>query len=178
MLIDIIFIMALILACLKGLRKGLIVAVFSIIAFIIGLAAALKLSAVVAGYMKDSVHVSAKWLPVLSFALVFFGVVLLVNWGGKLVERTFQVAMLGWANKIAGAALYAVLYIIILSIFLFYAEKINLLEPSVIHSSVSYAFIQPWGPVVIDNFGKLIPIFKNTFDDLSGFFGSLPGKIQ
>ena len=178
MIIDIVFVIAIIIACLKGLRKGLIVAIFSIIAFIIGLAAALKLSALVAGYLKDSVHVSSQWLPVISFAVVFFGVVLLVNWGGKLVERTFQAAMLGWANKIGGAILYAALYTIILSIFLFYAEKIQLLQPDVIKSSVTYRFIQPWGPVVIENFGKVIPIFKDMFQQLSDFFEKLPGKAR
>ncbi len=44
MLIDIIVVILLVMAIFKGLRKGLIVAVFSFLAFLIGLAAALKLS--------------------------------------------------------------------------------------------------------------------------------------
>ena len=40
-MIDIAFAIILIIACIKGYQKGLIIAVFSIIAFIIGLAAAL-----------------------------------------------------------------------------------------------------------------------------------------
>ena len=70
-MIDIIFAIIIIIACIKGYQKGLIIAVFSIIAFIIGLAAALKLSAVVAGWLNGQANISAKWLPFISFALVF-----------------------------------------------------------------------------------------------------------
>ena len=71
MIIDIIVAVILILAIIKGYRQGLIVAFFSLIAFIVGLAAALKLSVVVAGYIGKAVNVSDKWLPIISFAVVF-----------------------------------------------------------------------------------------------------------
>jgi membrane protein required for colicin V production len=178
MLIDFIFAALIILAIFKGYQKGLILAIFSVIAFIIGLAAALKLSTVVAAYLKESMNVSAKWLPFIAFALVFFVVVLLVRLGGKLVEKTFQAAMLGWANRIGGILLYAVLYLFILSIFIFYAQKLQLLQPAAIQASSTYKFIQPGGPVIIDNFGKIIPIFKDMFTELGDFFNSLSNKIK
>jgi membrane protein required for colicin V production len=178
MLIDFTFAALLILAIIKGYQKGFILAIFSIIAFIIGLAAALKLSAAVAGYLKDSISVSAKWLPFIAFAFVFFVIIILVRLGAKLIEKTFQAVMLGWLNRIAGILLFAVLYVIILSIFIFYAEKLQLLQPEAIKSSQTYHFIQPWGPVVMDNFGRLIPLFKDMFTELGNFFNSLSNKIQ
>jgi membrane protein required for colicin V production len=177
-MLDIIFAIIIVVACIKGYQKGLIIALFSIIAFIIGLAAALKLSSVMAGYLGSSTTISNKWLPFVSFIVVFFAVVLLVRWGGKLIEKTFQMALLGWVNRLGGIVFYAALYIIIFSVFLFYAEKIHLIEPATIQSSISYNFVQPWGPIVIDNFGKVIPIFKNTFSDLEAFFDSMGNKIQ
>jgi hypothetical protein len=68
-----------ILAVIKGLRNGFVVAVFSFLAIIIGLAAAMKLSTAVAGWLKDSTSISAAWLPFLSFALVMVGVVFLIR---------------------------------------------------------------------------------------------------
>jgi membrane protein required for colicin V production len=178
MLIDLIFAALMMMAIFKGYQKGLIIAVFSIIAFILGLAAALKLSAVVADHLKDSISVSAKWLPFIAFALVFFTVIILVRLGAKLIEKAFQVVLLGWVNRIGGILLYAALYTIILSIFIFYAEKLMLLKPATIQSSLSYEFIQPWGPKVMDNFGKLIPPFKDMFTQLGDFFNGLSNKIQ
>lgn len=177
-MIDIVFAIMMIVAIFKGYRKGLIIAAFSIIAFIIGLAAALKLSAVVATYLQQNISVSTKWLPFLSFALVFFAVVLLVNWGGKLIEKTVEMALLGWANKLGGILLFAALYTIIYSIFLFYAIKINLFNKETIAQSVVYPFVKPWGPVVIDSFGSIIPIFKNTFAQLEQFFQGISDKVK
>ncbi len=178
MLIDIIFAVLIVVAIIKGYQKGFIIAVFSIIAFIIGLAAALKLSTVAAAYLKDSVNVSARWMPFLAFAIVFFVVVILVRLGGKLIEKAFQLVLLGWLNRIAGIILYATLYIIIFSIFLFYAEKLQLIRPTTIQSSQTYNFVQPWGPIVMDNFGKVIPVFKDMFTELGDFFNTIPNKIQ
>jgi len=177
-MIDIVFAILMIVACIRGYQKGLIIALFSIVAFIIGLAAALKLSVVVSSWLSTNTNAAAKWLPFISFALIFFCVTLLVIWGGKLIEKTFQMALLGWVNRLGGIVFYAALYIIIFSVFLFYAEKIHLLKPETIQSSQSYNFVQPWGPVVIDGFGKLIPIFKDMFSDLEAFFGNIGNKIQ
>ena len=103
-----------VMAVFKGLKKGFIIAFFSVIAFILGLAAAIKLSATMATYLQNSVSISGKWLPFVSFAIVFLVVVLLVNIGGKLLQKTFEFAMLGWLNRLGGI-LYIILYLIIFS---------------------------------------------------------------
>jgi membrane protein required for colicin V production len=176
-MLDIVFAIIIIIACIKGYQKGLVVAVFSVVAFIVGLAAALKLSAAVAGWLGTHANISAKWLPVLSFALVFFAVVLLVRWGAKLVEKTFQMALLGWVNRIGGMFFYVILYIIIFSIFLFYAEKLQLIKQESFIASQTWPYIQPWGPAVINGIGKAIPLFKDMFTELQTFFEAAANKI-
>ena len=66
MFIDILVAIALVFATVKGIRNGLIIAVFSILAFIIGLAAALKLSTVVASWLAQSTNINVQWLPFLA----------------------------------------------------------------------------------------------------------------
>jgi membrane protein required for colicin V production len=171
MLIDLVFVVMMALAIFKGYNRGLIVAVFSLLAFIVGLAAAVKLSAVVAGWLGENVNVSKEWLPVVSFALVFIGVVLLVRMGAKMIEKSVQLVMLGWVNRLGGIAFFAILYLIILSIAIFYAEQLGLLKPDVIKASKTYSFVKPWGPKVIDGLGSVIPWFKGLFQELESFFG-------
>ena len=72
MVLDIIFVIVLVFAVFKGLKKGLIVGLFSLVAAIIGLAAALKLSAVVASRIGKTVKISEEWLPLLCFVAVFW----------------------------------------------------------------------------------------------------------
>jgi membrane protein required for colicin V production len=176
MIIDIIYVVLIAIAIFKGFSKGLIVALFSMVAYIIGLAAALKLSVVVAGWLADSGKVTSKWLPLLSFIIVFIGVVLLVRLGAALIQKTFQVAMLGWLNRIGGAVFYIIFYTIVFSVFLFFAESMRLVSIETVESSITYNFVQPWGPMVINNFGKIIPLFEDMFAELQEFFGRIAEK--
>ena len=176
MLIDIIFILVLITAIFNGLNKGFVLGIFSFLAVIIGLAAALKLSVVVARYLEHSIIAATKWLPLLAFILVLILVIIVVGLLGRLIKKALQFAMLGWLDSLAGMILYIVLYTIIFSIFLFYAERLMLLNPDVIANSKTYPYISSWGIKVIDNMGKIIPLFKNMFTELEAFFSALAKK--
>lgn len=177
MIIDVAFFIVMVIAVFKGFTKGFVVGIFSFIAFIIGLAAALKLSAVVAHHLQDSSGVTTKWLPVLSFALVFIVVVLIVNLGARIIKKTIRLAMLGWLDKIAGIILYVIIYTIIFSVILFFAEKTALIKPETIKVSSVYDFVAPWGPAVINRLGKIIPVFKDLFVQLQSFFQNLGDKL-
>jgi membrane protein required for colicin V production len=177
MIIDLVLAVLLILAIVKGLQRGLIVSVFSVIGLVVGLVAAMKLSAVTASYLKGTVNVSAQWLPVIAFAVVFLVAVLLVRLGAKALEKTVQVAMLGWVNRLGGVALFIFLYTLIFSVALFYASKINFISAEAIQASKTYSYIQPLGPWAIDSIGAIIPLFKNLFKELEAFFISLSNKV-
>ena len=177
MILDIIIAVILILAVIKGYRQGLIVALFSVLAFIVGLAAAIKLSVVVAGYIGNAVKISDKWLPIISFAVVFLIVVLLVRLGAKFLQKSVELAMLGWVNTIGGILLYAGLYIFIFSILIFYADQLGFIKSETKNESVAYAYVQPWGPKLMDGLGKIIPVFKGMFKDLEDFFDGVSKQV-
>ncbi len=171
MTIDVLFLLFMVMAIFRGFRQGFIIAIFSAISLIVGLAAAIKLSATVAGWASH--HLSSRWLPVIAFLLVFVGVVIVVRLGARLAEKAVDLALMGWLNKLAGIILYAALYTVILSVLLFYAVQMHLMARTTLISSVTYPFIRPWGPVVIDEFGKFVPWFEGMFSRLEDFFGRL-----
>jgi membrane protein required for colicin V production len=173
-MIDLIFLVLMLIAIIRGLRRGLIVAVFSFLGIVIGLAAAMKLSATVADLLRDSIRVSARWLPILSFIIVFIGVVLLIRLLANLIEASLDMAMLGWVNKIGGMVLYLIIFTAVYSVFLFYGTSAHILSPHAINASVTYPYIKPWGPAVVNGFGKIIPLFKDMFTKLEDFFSHFP----
>ncbi|MEO6683272.1 MAG: CvpA family protein [Ginsengibacter sp.] len=177
MSLDVVYYIILSIAVFKGFRKGLIIGVFSFLAFIIGLAAALKLSAIVAGYLETSTGASGKWLPVLSFIVVFTLVALLVNIGARVLKKTISFAMLGWADKLGGILLYLLIYTMIFSVLLFFGEKTSLISQASIDDSSVYKYVAPWGPKIIDNLGKVVPVFKDMFNELQAFFENAGNKI-
>jgi membrane protein required for colicin V production len=177
-LLDIVFAVILVLAIIKGYQRGLIVGVFSFIAVIIGLAAAMKLSAVAARYLEGNTGISPQWLPIISFALVFLLVVLIIRLCANLIQRTVEFAMLGWVNRLGGILLYAVIFITVFSVLVFYADEMNLLTESAKENSLSYTFIQPWGPGAINTLGAIVPLFRDMFQDLQLFFAGMSGEAQ
>lgn len=177
MLIDVIFLVLMILAVIKGLRNGFVVAVFSLLGILIGLAAAMKFSTLVAEWLKESTQLSAAWLPFLSFLFVMIAVILLVRLGAMFIQSAMEMVLLGWLNKLSGVLLYAVLYTTLFSVVLFYAEKVHWIKPETFQASHTYGFIRPWGPKAINLFGTVIPFFKGMFEELSIFFDAVETKI-
>ena len=178
MFIDLLFALLIVLAIFKGYRRGLIVGLFSLVAVIIGLAAAIKLSTVAAGYIGKAVKVSDAWMPAISFAVVFIIVVLLVRLGANAIEKTVELVMLGWLNKIGGIILYVIIYTTVFSVLLFYAGQMKLLQPETIQQSITYSYIQPWGPKAINGLGTIIPFFKDMFSELEQYFSGVAKNIS
>lgn len=176
MTIDIIFLVLIALGAIKGIQRGFIVAIFSIIAIILGLAAAMKLSTVAAVYLQNSVDIPTRWLPFISFIAVFLVVVLLVRLGANLLQKTVEIAFLGWLNRLAGAILYILLYIIVFSVLLFFAQQMNLIKQETIEESKVHRWVEPIGPYIINGLGKIIPFFRDMFEDLKAFFENIPDK--
>jgi membrane protein required for colicin V production len=95
-----------------------------------------------------------------------------------MIQRTAEVAMLGWVNRLGGIILYLGLYIAVFSVLLFYADQVHLLKQETINKSVTYSFVSPWGPKVINGFGSVIPFFKDMFGELEKFFDGISHKMS
>jgi membrane protein required for colicin V production len=170
MVIDIVFLVILALAAFKGFRQGLVLAAFSFAAFFIGLAAAIKLSAVVAVWLEESFQKPSAWWPFLAFALVLLIVSGLVRAAAAVVSKTMDLVMLGWINKLGGFLLYAILYTLIFSVALFYYDQMaHIAEDTKVRSFI-YSYVEPWGEWTMNALGKWIPQLKDVFHDMERFF--------
>ena len=176
MLIDLVFVILLLVAAFKGLRNGLIVALFSFVGILLGLAIAVKLSSVAAGYIGSAVSVSERWLPLIAFIAVFIAVVALVRLGAGALQAAVEVTALGWLNRLGGVLFYGLLYLFVFSIIIFYLSQIQFIKPEAQQASVTYPYIQPLGPKVIDGLGVVIPFFKNMFLSLENYFSPIVQK--
>src|SRR5690606_7072158 len=100
----------LILALFKGYKKGIVVALFSVLALIVGLIAALRLSDHLAGLMlNQQALIAARWTPLISHVLVFIIVVILIRLIGKALRKSLKFVLLGWVDRLAGAMLYGLM---------------------------------------------------------------------
>lgn len=176
MIIDIFFLLMVAFALFKGFSKGFIVAIFSFLAFLIGLAAAMKLSVVVAHSIKE-VDGFGKWWPAICFVLVFIAVVLLVRFVAAIIQKALALATLGWLNILGGVILYFIIFTIILSVVLFYATKLHVISETTMADSFVYPYLSKIGPRSIELLGKVIPVFHGLFADLQDFFGKMGDRF-
>lgn len=170
MWLDVVFLIILIISLIKGAMQGIVLALFSFIGWLAGLAAALKLSSVVAVYLQEHSSISGRWLPILSFILVFIVVILLVRLAAKALEGVLKMALLGWVNRLGGALLYAMIQTVIFCVVLYYIDRMGLLSNDTKSNSFFYNIAASMAPVVIDIIGGIIPAIKNIFLELENFF--------
>lgn len=177
MIIDTIFFVCLLIFLIRGYSKGVVVALFSVLAVILGITGALKLSGLLSAFLFDGGEKGGKWAPFLSYILVFILIVWLVKLAAALIQKSFELVALGWINRICGAVLYAFLVSVVCSSVLWMFNRMGMIGTETKSASFVYGFIEPLAPRVFSLIGTLLPFAKHIFDDLSGFFDTVNQKL-
>jgi len=177
LIIDIIVMILLSFAAFRGYRMGLIAGVGSFLSLMVGLAAAMKLSVVVAAKIGESANVAGRWLPFISFLIVFSLTVIIVRMIARLLQKFTETILLGWVDKIGGILFFGLMYLSFFGVILFYVNKLELLPANTETKSLTYQFIKPIGRAVVDSMGVVIPVFKNMFAELEQFFGAAAERV-
>ncbi|CAG1022143.1 hypothetical protein MTYM_01510 [Methylococcales bacterium] len=178
MVIDIITIALVIAFFIRGYMQGVIVALFSVIAFILGIIAALKLSELLASYLFEKGIVTSGWAQLLSYIILFVGVVILVRLLAKAVETALEAVWMGWMNKLLGGIFYAFVNLVIISTFLWLGNVSRLIPAEQVAASVTYPYTVALAPWVAQQVGLLWPMSKEVFADLEMFFNNINAYIQ
>ena len=170
MIIDIIFILALLAGFYYGYKHGILHSVFALLGLIIGVMAAVKFSFIATAYLKEAINVPASLLPIISFVIVFLLVVFFIRVIAWLLEKILKVLALNFVNKLAGGLLWSIIVIFIFSTIIWFANKSNFITDSWKQSSQLYFYLEPLSPVVISLIGEVIPFFQGMFDSLDELF--------
>lgn len=158
---------------IRGYMKGIIVAVFSLLAVILGIICALKLSGILAQWLLEKGLITSGWGQLISYAILFFAVLLIVRLLAKAIETTAQLAMLGWINGLIGGLLYAFMAAVLWSSMLWIANQMHLITPEAKAYSKTYSYFEMLAPWVFEHVGKLLPFAKDVFNDLKDFFDNV-----
>jgi membrane protein required for colicin V production len=125
MFFDIIFILLFAFAAFKGYTKGLILQLASLAALILGIYGAIKFSSYLSTYLIENYHLKPDVVPLVSFALIFIAIVILIHLLGKFLEKIADLTALGFINRILGAVFNMVKYALLISVFLVILNNIN-----------------------------------------------------
>lgn len=170
MVLDLICLTLLVVFFIRGYMKGVIVAAFSLLAILLGVLCALKLSHKLAGWLFSSGLVTSAWGPLISYLILFILVVWMVRLVAKAIEKSTEAVLLGWVNKAIGGVLYAFIAAIAWSTLLYLLNMGHLLPPETLYSSKTYPWVSPLAPWIFDHIGQVWPFAKDLFSDFSSFF--------
>ncbi|SDX60864.1 membrane protein required for colicin V production [Lutibacter oricola] len=156
---DIIIAVILVFGFIRGILKGLFVEVASLISLIAGIYGAIHFSYFVGEFLAQKVDWDEQYITIVSFAITFAIIVLVISLLGKLFTKMADFASLGILNKILGGVFGALKLGLILSIVLLVFNKLNNTLPFIsedqTEESILYKPIKNLAPTLFPNFIKV-----------------------
>lgn len=178
MWIDIIWMILAVYGVWKGWKNGIILSIFTVLAWGIGILAAVKLSAVAAKALHEEFNFESEYMPVLSFLAVFIVIALVIYLIGKALEQIVEIAQLGFLNRLAGIALYVSCYTVIFSVFIWLLDQVSLITPFVKQQSKTYPGIFLVYDFMINNASAYIPVVNDLFRNFKEFLEHLSKSVE
>ena len=156
-ILDIILLVCFIPAIISGLRKGFIAQVVAIISIVLGVWLSVKSATLIGRWISQWIEASPQLINIISFAIIFIAVAVLLFTIGKLIEATIKIIMLGWLNKLLGVLFSMLKCILIIGFLIIVFEAINdtfgLVPESYLSDSLLYA---PFRDIA----DSVFPLFK------------------
>ena len=143
----------------KGFTRGLITEAASLVAFGGGVWGGIHFSDFMAHTLSSTFGWQSKYMPVISFALVFLGIIILVFFLSKLILRMVDGIALSGINKILGAVFGTLKFALLLSVIIFVLDAVEKSYPIItIKSKDDSLLYRPLGKLA----PTLIPALKES----------------
>ena len=166
--LDIIIAIILFIFGWKGLRKGLIIEVVTLLAFGAGIYGAMHFSDFTAAHLQDFLEINPKYLNTIAFVLTFIILVVLVNLIGKLVSKAIKSMNLGFFDKLGGFLFGIIKGVLLCSVLLMVLNNFQLLgvvKPEAKENSKLYPYIEQTVPYVYRGFDLVKDYAREALPD-------------
>ena len=158
--LDSVIIVLMAIAALIGLRIGIIKAVLSLAGVIIGV--------ILAGHYYAALSEQLTFIPqenlakIAAFAIILVGVMLVAGILASVLKWLASIVMLGWVNRLGGAALGLVLGAILCSALLAVWAKFLGTQGPITESGLA--------TLLLDRFPMVLTLLPEEFDAVRSFF--------
>lgn len=166
--LDIIIAVILFLFGFKGLRKGLIIEVVTLLAFGVGIYGAMHFSDFTAKHLVDFVEVNPKYLDTIAFILTFVLLVIAVNLIGRVVSNAVKAMNLGFFDRLGGfvfGVAKGVLLFSVLVLVLNNLQVFGLIKDEVKEKSYLYPYVEQTVPYLYQGFDLVKDFVKDKLPE-------------
>ncbi len=170
---DIIIIIFLALGAYSGFKKGLIVEIISILAFVLAIIGGFKLLHIGMEYASKAYDGFGSFLPFVAFLALFVLILLVVNLIGKILKNIIDWTPLGVLDNFAGALIGIAKWALGLSIFLWVMSALSINLPDfATNNSKILPYISGFATKVGSYISSIFPSFDSFIKTLKELFES------
>mgnify|MGYP003147717766 CR=1 FL=1 len=169
-IVDIILGVILLFAFYTGVKKGLFVTLASLVGLVAGVFGAIYFSHYAAAFLSNSFNWSEQTTNLVSFAVTFLVIVLVISLAGKLLTKIADFAALGLINKLLGGIFNAVKFAFIISVIFMFVNASESVSGFMISEekkadSVLYEPVASLAPWVLPNILEEVDNYRNTEEE-------------
>lgn len=178
MILDLIVLFLSILAGIRGWKKGLLWAIGSLIAVVVGVLLSLKLSHYLAIYLFEKHWLTSPYTVLISFVLIFVLTIFCFRQLAGFLEKVLDKLFLGWVNHVLGATLYIFFVFFMFSLCFWLINKTELIHQTVKQESKVYSIIEPIAPNAIELASAYLPFCKDLFEQINVTLNQAVEKVK
>ncbi|MCU0355223.1 MAG: CvpA family protein [Cytophagales bacterium] len=166
--LDIVLLLPLIWGAYSGYRKGLLMSLVAIAAFVIAVVAGFQLLGVGMAWISPYLGgVPDRVLPYIGFSVLFFPIVFLVNKLGQMLRNSWKYTLIGSFDSIAGATVGLLLWAFGASVFIWLVTSIGIrISADARRDTVVYPVVQPLAPTVIEKTSDWLPSGRELWQQM------------
>jgi membrane protein required for colicin V production len=100
--LDIVLAIPLLWGLYKGISKGIVKELASLVALILGIYGAVHFADSIHPYLKEQFSIESSFVPIVSFAITFIVIVLVVRLVGFIIDKVIKMVALGVISRLLG----------------------------------------------------------------------------
>jgi len=155
--LDFILLIPLLFMAYRSFSKGLIISLATLAALVLGIWAGIRFSGMASTWVGQVIHTDEKFLPAITFIVIFILVLVIVHLFGKMLEKLVDLIALGWINKLLGGLFGIFKAVLLLSVLLYLISIFDPHEKLITPKTKENSFL--YKPVA-----SLVPLLLPFFD--------------
>lgn len=150
---DILVAILLLIAIIKGYRKGLIMQIVGLAIILLAAIFGGRLATIILPELNRLINLTPEAARVISYIIAFVCIAFVISLIGRLIERFVNVVFLSFANRLAGAIIAAgttmVVLSILLNLILILDKNDSVFKPEIKKESLFYERVEAVVPAIV-----------------------------
>lgn len=127
----------------QGYTRGIISTVFNLALYVFGVVLAFKMAPTTSSIMQSMFHSDNPTMFLFAFLVNLLTVMIIVRQTARGLEGAMRLAYLGIINQVAGGVAMGGFLVVVFSVLVWFAVKVQFINDATISESRTYSFLEP-----------------------------------